>query len=63
MEDSIAYKAYIKAVRDKANEDKKGEERAKAIIDQYHKLLDDVEVEPEITYTKYPDWGGIMEHL
>lgn len=55
LEDSTAHTAYIKAVCDEANEDKKGDEWAKAIIDQYHKLLDDEEVEPEITYSKYPD--------
>lgn len=53
--DSVAFRAYKKALWDGSNENKKGYEWAQIIIDEYHRLLDEEEFEPVVEYTKYPD--------
>lgn len=55
FKESLPIKAYYKTLLNKEHNEKQGEDWAKAIIDQYHKLLDDVEAVPEINYIKYPD--------
>lgn len=49
-----AYHEALDKLRKKKSTDTFGS-LAKTIIDQYHKLLDDVEAVPEVIYTKYPD--------
>lgn len=55
--DNIAFKAYKNALWADNYESRKGFEWAQAIIDEYHKLLDEEEWVPEIKYIKYPEKG------
>lgn len=49
------FKAWRNSVWDEANEEVKGKEFAKIVIDTYHKMLDEEEYTPVVEYTKYPD--------
>ena len=50
-----AFKAYKNALWADNYESRRGFEWAQAIIDEYHKLLEEEECVPVVEYTKYPD--------
>ena len=52
---SIATKAYNKCVWDENLDNVEGLEWAKAVIDRYHRLLDEKEHKDTVEYVKYPD--------